>query len=446
MYSVLQYLFMETFDSKPLYWQRKGSHLDLGINFKEIETEGRIVVGFATLDNVDLTNDIVPLEASIKAFENFRGNIRLQHDKTKPVGKMKGFEVADYYDEETDQTYKGIKVAVQISKGAEDVWEMVKDGTLSAFSIGAAVKKASKVFDAKLQKEIQIIEDYVLFELSLVDSPANQLANVVSFYKSIDPDIEVEKSFEGNHFMYCGIDRMAMRSENPQASCPKCGEQMANLGHISHNTDMQTQLNKVLEGQTIQKGGHPEVAVEKENKEVPEVDEIEVDESAEIAETEVEPEASTEEVVVETAEVEEETVAEVDTEIEDVTETVDTEAALTEESIRAMLEDFRSVLVEEFATASRKGFDEMLARFEDVQKGFTELAKTFSEVKEAHESVTKRLDSAESNITKTNERLDVVDDTSAVKKSLESESVNTSEVVEKKNPFDGFFSKDLDWD
>lgn len=435
---------MEPFDS--LYWQRKGSHLDLGISFKEIQQEGRIVVGFATLDNVDLTNDIVPLEASIKAFENFRGNIRLQHDKTKPVGRMKGFEVADYYDDETDQTYKGIKVAVQISKGAEDVWQMVQDGTLSAFSIGAAVKKASKVFDAKLQKEIQIIEDYVLFELSLVDSPANQLANVVSFYKSLDDNIEVEKSFEGNHFMYCAIDRMAMRSSNPQASCPKCGDQMANLGHISHNTDMQTQLNKVLDVENIKKGGHPEVAVEKENKEVPEVDEIEVAESAEIAEAEVEPEASTDEVVVEAAEVEEGAVAEVDTEIEDITETVEAEAALTEESIREMLEGFRSALIEEFAVASRKGFDEVLARFEDVQKGFAELTKTFSEVKEVQESVTKRLDSAESNITKANERLDVVDDASAMKKSLESESVNASEVVEKSNdPFDGFFSKDLNW-
>ena len=453
-------------DERRLYWQRRGSNLDIGIDLKSVEAEGRTVVGFATLDNIDFANDIVPLEASIKAFEDFRGNIRIQHDRNQPVGKMTGAEVAEYTDPETGETHLGVKVSAYISKGADHVWEMVQDGTLSAFSIGAAIKKATKAFDQGLRKEVRIIEEYVLLELSLVDNPMNNLANVVSVFKSLDDVEYTEKGFVGTHLMYCAVDQLATKSTTTSAPCPKCGEIMANLGHISDNTDIGSQLNKVfaaqkghedLSNEKNMKGGHPKVAdtVEKDADNGDEVvSEVEASEVVEVETETVVDEAGTEVVETESAEVEEveleETVAEVDTENEETSETVEAEAqddaALSADDVRAMLEGFKEILIQEFAAASSKDIAGVVERFETVEKALNE---TVSELKEAQDLVNKRLDSFEGTVKETNKRLDVVDNASAMKKSLDSDSVKDSQVIEEEDAksFKGFFSTNIKgWD
>lgn len=148
----------------------------------KVDEERRIVSGFATLSNVDLQGDRVLTDASVKAFGKFRGNIREQHTNIA-AGRMLSFGVEKFFDTITKKVYDGIFVRAYISKGAESTWLKVKDGTLNGFSIGGDITDAEDEIDSS-GNMIRVIKDYDLYELSLVDSPANPLANVVSIEKA----------------------------------------------------------------------------------------------------------------------------------------------------------------------------------------------------------------------------------------------------------------------
>jgi hypothetical protein len=79
-------------------WIADGERLHLSVPFTKVNKENRTVSGFATLDNLDQTGDVVTAEASLKAFQTFRGNIREMHGPTA-VGKMVSFKPETYYDE-----------------------------------------------------------------------------------------------------------------------------------------------------------------------------------------------------------------------------------------------------------------------------------------------------------------------------------------------------------
>lgn len=165
-----------------------GNELHLNVPITKIDREKRLVSGFATLDNIDKQGHKVLPSASQKAFERFRGNIREMHMPIA-VGKMVDFKAEPFHDEETQKTYEGIYVTARVSKGAQDTWEKVLDGTLSGFSIGGILKDKEEAFDAEGNK-FEIVKDYELVELSLVDNPANQLANVFSIQK-VNGSLEV---------------------------------------------------------------------------------------------------------------------------------------------------------------------------------------------------------------------------------------------------------------
>jgi hypothetical protein len=52
-------------------WSSHGNVINLSIPFTKVNREKRTVSGFATLDNIDQTGDVVTQEASVKAFESF---------------------------------------------------------------------------------------------------------------------------------------------------------------------------------------------------------------------------------------------------------------------------------------------------------------------------------------------------------------------------------------
>lgn len=131
-----------------------------------IDKKNRIVYGIAQIEDSkpDLQGDIVDFKASIRAFNNWSGNVREMHE-SKAVGRK--VAVIPLLDK------KAILVGVRISRGAEDTWQKVLDGTLSGFSIGGESLKKEKEYHEPSKKSINRIKDYRLDELSLVDSPAN---------------------------------------------------------------------------------------------------------------------------------------------------------------------------------------------------------------------------------------------------------------------------------
>ena len=215
------------------YWLTEGDNVRVVMPIAKVNQEQRLVSGFASLNNVDQHDEVVTLEASVDAFSRFRGNIREMHQPIA-AGRMVTFTQETYYDPNTGEAYEGIYVTAYVSKGAQDTWEKVVDGTLAGFSIGGYVKNAHTEYIPDLQKTIRFITELDLVELSLVDNPANQLANVLSITKVGDSLVAkgMATEVETHNVFWCAEDQMAKSSADESASCTSCSSPMENIGWI----------------------------------------------------------------------------------------------------------------------------------------------------------------------------------------------------------------------
>jgi len=164
-------------------------NFNLSFPIDMIKKEERIVSGIATADNIDKSGDIVEFNASLEAFKNWGGNIREMHAPIA-VGKAISYEPVEITGEDGEK-YKAIKVSAYISKGAQNTWEKILDGTLKAFSIGGKiVEKAESTEKMFRGRPANVIKKYTLGELSLVDNPANALAIVDIVKMDIDGNLD----------------------------------------------------------------------------------------------------------------------------------------------------------------------------------------------------------------------------------------------------------------
>ena len=278
------------------HFESEGDNVRLSMPFSKVDQERRIVSGFATLDNIDKQQDIVTTEASLAAFSKFRGNIREMHQPSA-VGKMVAFKEDKYFDPEEKKFYSGVYVSAYVSKGAQDAWEKVLDGTYTGFSIGGRMNKWDDAYDEKMDCSIRVIKEYDLVELSLVDNPANQFASILSVekvngvdvVKGDNVDLEIENVF------YDKDSGLVLLSEEETAVSPTTGETMENIGFVekadSEKTDMikflvdsakgiNTEINKEVSAMT-EENTNVEVATEAEAIEVTEEAVVEAAEAVE---------------------------------------------------------------------------------------------------------------------------------------------------------------------
>ncbi len=226
------------------HWSTEGGNIRLSMPINKVDKERRIVSGFATLDNLDKQGDVVPADASIKAFETFRGNIREMHQPIA-VGKVVSFKEDKYFDPETKKFYNGVYVSAYVSKGAQNTWEKVLDGTLTGFSIGGEIHDAEDVYDEEMDKAYRVIKDYSLSELSLVDNPANQFANVVSIEKGVATGYLSKATIE--NVFWCRDDDVVRMSADSNSSCPQCDKSMSNIGFVeSDDTEKASVIKSMI--------------------------------------------------------------------------------------------------------------------------------------------------------------------------------------------------------
>lgn len=149
-----------------------------------VKKEERIVSGIATADNIDKVGDVVDFEASLSAFKNWQGNIREMHAPIA-VGKAISYKPIKIKGADGEE-YNAIQVEAYISKGAENTWQKILDGTLRAFSIGGKIIR-KEMMQNKVHngRPVHIIKQYDLGELSLVDNPANAIA-IIDLVKKAD--------------------------------------------------------------------------------------------------------------------------------------------------------------------------------------------------------------------------------------------------------------------
>ncbi len=127
-----------------------------------VNRERREVIGVATAEVKDAFHTVIGYEASKDALLRWRGNIREMHNPRKAVGRA--LEILP------DDIHRRIIVRARISKGAEDTWQKVLDGTLKGFSIGGRNGVwTSRVINGET---LPYLSRYDAIEVSLVDNPA----------------------------------------------------------------------------------------------------------------------------------------------------------------------------------------------------------------------------------------------------------------------------------
>ena len=217
-------------------WISHGDTVSLAVPFTKVNREKRTVSGFATLDNVDQTNDVVTMEASMKAFESFRGNIREMHQPLA-VGKLLSFKPESFYDPVSKSFYNGVYVETYVSKGAQDTWEKILDGTLQGFSIGGRITESDNEVNKSNGESVRFIKGYDLVELSIVDSPANELCNILSIskangqlvFKGMAAEVITENIF------YCEDSDSVFVSSEKTYTSPITGKQTSLIGWVEKN-------------------------------------------------------------------------------------------------------------------------------------------------------------------------------------------------------------------
>ncbi len=376
------------------YWSSNGENINLSVPFTKVNREKRTVSGFATLDNLDQTGDVVTAEASLKAFENFRGNIREMHGPNA-VGKMVSFKPETFYDPKSGEFYHGVFVDAYISKGAQDTWEKVLDGTLSGFSIGGKIIESDNEVNKSTGQTVRFIKDYSLMELSVVDSPANELCNILSIqkmngqlmFKGIAAETKVENIF------YCeDSDSVFMSTESTFVS-PVSGKEAELIGWVeSNDVNKAKEIEKILasfkktrltlpETQTIAKQANEEGGNEvSENTETVAVEETAPVEVLAPAVDAVVEKAVTEDVVADTS-------AEIVEKAADVSEVV-----VDEPDFAKMLGDLKGFFSETLSKASEANAAQVATLKDTVETFSKSVEGRISELAEQHAELSKSVD------------------------------------------------------
>jgi hypothetical protein len=445
------------------HWNTDGENVRLSMPLTKVDIERRIVSGFASLDNVDKQDDIVTAEASMDAFAKFRGNIREMHQPLA-VGKMVSFKSDRYFDPETKKFYNGVFVSAYVSKGAQDTWEKVLNGTLQGFSIGGRMNKWDDAYDEKSDKTIRVIKQYDLVELSLVDSPANQFANIVSVEKVDGVDvIKGDETLLENVF-WDKESGLVLVSENESETSPVNGNEMTNIGFVEKTDNEKTNMIKFLVDSAkgintskINKEANPMAKTTKNTTDeiVEKTDVVaEVVETTEVVEAlEVAPEADAK---ADTVETEDETTekaakphADEETPAEDAGEKPGDEEA--EDMKKPMAPKSDEVIVESLAEIKNtltSAFSDLVTTVKSLQAEVEMLKSSkvdVDEVKNSFEAVAKDIAAASNVFNEFGKRVDAVEADTAFRKSGDLGEIvqNQSETVEK-SLWGGSFLKTAD--
>jgi HK97 family phage prohead protease/HK97 family phage major capsid protein len=153
---------------------------------KSTATDGKTasitIEGYASTTDIDRQGDVVPVSVWEKGIKNYLKNpvILAYHDHSEPVGRMVEHKIDG----------KGLWIKARISSAASEVFNLVKDGVLTAFSIGF------RIVDAEYNSaaELFVVKELELHEISVVSVPANQ-NTLFSLSKAFDTAEEF-KSFK----------------------------------------------------------------------------------------------------------------------------------------------------------------------------------------------------------------------------------------------------------
>jgi len=409
------------------HWVTEGNNVRLSMPIAKIDVERRTVSGFATLDNVDKQGDIVSTQASLDAFSKFRGNLREMHQPSA-VGRIVSFKEDRYFDPTSKKFYKGVYVSAYVSKGAQDAWEKVMDGTYSGFSIGGNITKYDDDIDESMDKSVRVIKEYDLHELSLVDNPANQFANIVSIEKVAGDTVAkgIAAETQITNVFWDSENDIVMLSESDSALSPTSGKTMQNIGFVETTDSDNSEAIKFLvdsaKGISSSKIDK-EVSPMTENTEAA-TEEVAVEKSEEVA---PEAEAETPDESVEKGYKDKEKMEDGDMEEEDDEEEDEEEMKSKSKSSTKKSDDEATAEVsksDETVTVVNDLKDSLSSAFSDLSSVVKTLSDEVAELKKSLGEANSELQSVKSELTETKttfdefgKRVDAVEEDTAFRKS-----------------------------
>lgn len=171
------------------------------------DSQDLIIEGYANTITKDRAGDVIPSATWNKhgALANYNKNpiVLAFHNHSKPIGKAI----------EVTVTELGLYIKAKISKGAGDLYQLIKDGILSTFSVGFMIKDAE--YDSVT--DTYFITDVELTEISVVSVPCNQDSlfsvakslkqdDVSSFKENFNTNSPVSGSKDENHMTTPAFD------------------------------------------------------------------------------------------------------------------------------------------------------------------------------------------------------------------------------------------------
>jgi HK97 family phage prohead protease/HK97 family phage major capsid protein len=161
------------------------------------------IEGYASTTDVDRHGDVVPSSVWEKGIQNYLKNpvVLAFHDHGQPIGRVTQYKADS----------KGLWIKAKISSAAKQ-YQLIKDGVLSAFSIGF------RVMDAEYNSaaEVFLIKELELVEISVVSVPANQnsLFELSKAFDSPEEYKSFKEQFAVNKQSAKGLDQGSAQSNN----------------------------------------------------------------------------------------------------------------------------------------------------------------------------------------------------------------------------------------
>lgn len=169
------------------------------------------IEGYANTIDKDRAGDVIPAHVWELGIAQFLKNpiILAHHDMTSPAGRMVEHRIDS----------KGLWIKARISAAAEDTFNLVKDGVLTAFSVKFIIKDA----DYNSIADVFVITELELLEISVVSIPMNQ-----------NSLFNIAKSFETAEELKSFRESFIKRTD-------ASAKELENSEHLSNNEDIMTQ-------------------------------------------------------------------------------------------------------------------------------------------------------------------------------------------------------------
>ncbi len=149
----------------------KIKHKNVAFEVKSVSDEGQIEGYASVYDNTDSYGDVVLKGAFQSLFEKADSIIPIlwQHDTRQPIGS------ASHFKEDDSGLYMKANLVLEVQK-AQEARALSKAGVVTGLSIGYTINKGGVNYDK--EKEVNLLTDLKLWEVSLVTFPANTEARV----------------------------------------------------------------------------------------------------------------------------------------------------------------------------------------------------------------------------------------------------------------------------